>query len=477
MRVLLANPPWQKSATLYGVRAGSRWPFTMKADGPKGLTYLPFPFFLAQAAGLLEREGAAEVLAVDAIAEGLTEAEYDAKVATFAPDLILAETATASFAHDARHAERAKALLPGVKLAWAGPHATIHPERALADNGCVDFCLVGEYEWTLAELAREMARGSLNPAAVAGLAWRKPNGTVAVNPRRALGDINSLPWPSWGHFPMLRYRDPFCGIPEPMVNMLASRGCPHRCDFCLWPETMYGGQAYRVREPQDVAAEMEAAVTRYGFRTVYFDDDTFNLGKKRVLALARAIRERNLGVHLAVMARADGMDEETLDALRGAGLYAVKYGIESGSQAVVDGCGKGLNLSAARRMVEYTKRIGVKVHLTFTLGLAGETGESMRLTRDLALALDPDSLQLSFATPFPGTRFHAWARERGYLSATDHELFDGGQGCVVRTEALSAGEIEAGAEAFRAAWKARLAERRGNPATDTTTGPAGGEPR
>ena len=228
---------------------------------------------------------------------------------------------------------------------------------------------------------------------------------------------------------------------------------------------MYGGHAYRVREAGDVAAEMEAAVARYGFQTVYFDDDTFNLGKKRVLALAGAIRAKRLGVNLAVMARADGMDEETLDALRGAGLYAVKYGIESGSQAVVDGCGKGLDLTVARRVVEYTKRIGVKVHLTFTLGLAGETAESMRLTRELALTLDPDSLQLSFATPFPGTRFHAWARERGYLSATDHELFDGGQGCVVRTEALTTAEIEAGAEEFRAAWKARLAERRAARAT------------
>jgi radical SAM superfamily enzyme YgiQ (UPF0313 family) len=449
----------------------------MKADGPKGLTYLPFPFFLAQATALLEREGAAEVLAIDAIAEGLTEGEYDAKVASFAPDLILAETATASFSHDARHAQRAKTLLPGVRLAWAGPHATSHPDRALADNACVDWCLVGEYEWTLAELVRQLAKGSLDPGTVAGLAWRGADGRVVVNPRRALGDVGDLPWPSWGHFPMLRYRDPFCGIPEPMVNMLASRGCPYRCDFCLWPETMYGGHAYRVREAGDVADEMEAAVGRYGFRTVYFDDDTFNLGKKRVLALAEAIRARDLGVNLAVMARADGMDEETLDALRGAGLYAVKYGIESGSQAVVDGCGKGLDLATARRMVEYTQRIGVKVHLTFTLGLKGETAESMRLTRELALALDPDSLQLSFATPFPGTRFHAWARERGYLSATDHELFDGGQGCVVRTEALSAAEIEEGAEAFRAAWKARLAERQGQAATAPATGPAGGEPR
>ncbi len=454
MRILLANPPWKKSAHLYGVRAGSRWPFTMRADGPKSLTYLPFPFFLAQAAALLERQGGAEVKALDAIAEGLTNEEYEAEVVAFAPDLVLAETAAASFAQDARHARRTRELLPKALLAWAGPQVTIHPETALADNGCVDFCLIGEYEWTLAEMVQGLLSGSFAPEKVRGLAWRGENGAIRANARRDLGRLDDLPWPSWGHFPMLKYRDPFCGVPEPMVNMLASRGCPHRCDFCLWPETMYGGNVYRVRDPQDVAEEMATVVGRYGFKTVYFDDDTFNLGKARVLSLAQAIGDKDLGVHLAVMARADGMDEETLDALRAAGLFAVKYGIESGSQSVVDACGKGLDLETARRMVAYTKKIGVRVHLTFTLGLKGETAETMRQTLDLALELSPDSLQLSFATPFPGTRFHAWAKDKGYLLATDHELYDGGQGCVVRTKELTGTEIEAGAEAFRQAWKA-----------------------
>ncbi len=454
MKVLFANPPWKKAEGRFGVRAGSRWPFTMPTRDETSLPYIPFPFFLAYAAALVEERSDAEVLAIDAIAEGLTVRAYQKRLEDFAPDVIVAETALASFDHDLAHARAAKAALPGVVSVLAGPQASVEPAAILAENPAADFCLVGEYEWTALELIERLSRPGFDPSAVAGLAWRDASGLPRVNARRPLGDLADLPWPAYRHFPMTRYKDYFCGISGLMVNMVASRGCPHRCSFCLWPEVMYGGHAYRVRDPRDVADEMAHLVAAYGFTTVYFDDDTFNIGKKRVLALAEEIRRREIGVDLAVMARADSMDEEMLDALRAAGLVAIKYGVESASPAILARCGKGLDLDVAKRVIRHTQTLGVKTHLTFTLGLPGETGQTMEDSLRLALALDPDSLQVSLATPFPGTPFYEFAAAKGFLEADRSELFDGSNRATVRTEALTRKDLEEGLHAFQQAWKA-----------------------
>jgi len=454
VNVLFANPPWKKEEGRYGVRAGSRWPFTMPASGPDCLPYVPFPFFLAYGAALLAARSDARVLAVDAIAEGLDDAGYDRRVASFAPDIIVAETSQASFPQDIRHAAKAREMLPGVCYVLAGPQASVAPEAILNRYPEVAYCLVGEYEWTALDLVTALSGPDFTPSRIAGLAWRDGQGAPRVNPRRELGPLSELPWPDYRQFPMDRYKDYFCGISGLMVNMVASRGCPHRCSFCLWPEVMYGGHAYRVRDVADVADEMAFLVATYGFKTVYFDDDTFNLGKKRILRLAEEIRNRQTRVDLAIMARADSMDEEMLAALRGVGLVAVKYGLESASPDILKRCGKGLDLEAAKRMIRFTKSLGVKVHLTFTVGLPGETRQTIEDSIRLALELDTESIQVSLATPFPGTPFYAYVASHGYLASSQGDLFDGSHCCVARTEALSCREIEEGFREFQAAWKA-----------------------
>ncbi len=102
---------------------------------------------------------------------------------------------------------------------------------------------------------------------------------------------------------MMNYHDLPGGIPAPSLQMWASRGCPFHCTFCAWPQIMYGGDQYRTRNPIDIVDEMEAMIREYGFKSVYFDDDTFNLGKKRMMTLAEEMIKRKLNVPWAVMAR------------------------------------------------------------------------------------------------------------------------------------------------------------------------------
>jgi len=423
----------------------------MAAPGPKNLKYIPFPFFLAYAAALLEKTDGADVLAIDAIAEGLLEEEYRNRASAFGPQLVVAETSAASFAVDMEHAAWMKREFPECIVAIAGPHATSLSKEVLSQYPQVDYCYIGEYEATLQAMVVSILAGSFEPEQCKGIAYKK-NGRVVVNSRRVLVTLNDLPWPAYHCFPMYNYRDYFCNIPAPMVNMVASRGCPYTCDFCLWPKVMYGGNLYRRRSMYDVADEMEFLIGTYGFRTVYFDDDTFNIGKSRLLVFCNEIMRRGFKTNIAIMARADTMDKFTLEKLVEAGLCAVKFGVESGSQEILDACGKRLDLNAMKRTVRFAKELGVRVHLTFTVGLKGETWDTIRQSIDLALELDPYSLQVSIATPFPGTKFYRDTEKRGHLIKSDSESFDGNTSCVIRTDELSPQQIEKGFHAFRQAW-------------------------
>ena len=435
MRVFLGNAPWRKPG-YYGVRAGSRWPHFED----ERLEYMPFPFFLAYAAAVLERAGV-EVCLVDACAEAIDLPAFLDRAAAFAPDLLLLEVSTISIDTDLATARALRERLPGARLALAGLHAFMHEPAWLAAHPEADFVLVGEYEPTLLELAGRLKAGA-GLAGCAGLLWRDEGGVHDEGRRPLIEDLDSLPWPARHFLPMERYHDEPGSIPRPSVQMWSSRGCPFGCVFCAWPQIMYNSRRYRARSIRDTVDEMEWLVREWGFRSVYFDDDTFNVSKDRTLAFAGEVRRRRLGVPWAVMARADLMDRETLVALRDAGLYSLKYGVESADPGLLREMDKSLDIDRVRETIRLTAELGIKMHLTFLFGMPGETRETARRTIDLALSSGAESVQFSIATPFPGSRYFVELEKSGRLVTQDFERYDGFRSAVVRTEHLDPRDLE-----------------------------------
>ncbi len=435
MRVFLGNPPWSKPG-FYGVRAGSRWPHYEEQQ----LEYMPFPFFLAYAAAVLEREGF-EVLVVDACAARLDREAFLDQAASFAPDLVVLEVSTISIDNDLAVAAALRQRLPESRLAFAGLHAFMYEPAWLAAHPDVDLVLIGEYEITLLELARRLAEGA-SPAGCAGLLWRDDDRIVDEGRRPLLENLDWFPWPARHFLPMNNYHDEPGSIPRPSVQMWSSRGCPYGCVFCAWPQIMYDSRRYRMRSVRDTVDEMEWLVSEGGFRSVYFDDDTFNVHKKRTLEFAREVKSRNLGVPWAVMARIDNMDREILEALQDAGLFALKYGIESADPTLLEQMHKGLDLDKARQVLALTHELGIKMHLTFMFGLAGETRDTARRTIELALEANPESLQFTISTPFPGSRYYNELKQAGRILSDDFEQYDGFRSAVIRTDHLEPRDLE-----------------------------------
>lgn len=447
MRIFLGNSPWQNN-NRYGVRAGSRWPHWQAP----GSIYLPFPFYLAYATAILEKDGF-ECKLIDGIAEHITDGEFIQRGAKFDPDIIVLETSTPTIEIDIQTAIKLRRACPrNVKIVFTGPHISVFQDKFLLETPVVDYLCIGEYDYTLRELVRTLNEHRAVDN-IKGIVYRNSAGNIIINPRReSITNLDELPWPAYHHLPMLKYNDDFNVLPKPMVQMWASRGCPFKCNFCLWPQVIYANHQYRTRDPVKVVDEMEWLINTYGFKSVYFDDDTFDIGKRRILALCSEIKKRGIKIHWAAMARADTLDREILHAMADSGMIAIKYGVESGVQEIVNGCNKHLDLKKVIKTVEITKAVGIKVHLTFTFGLAGETKNTIQKTIDFALELDPDSVQFSIITPFPGTKYYAELKEQGYLLANSWSDFDGNRSAVIRTEHLTTEDLEKALQQAYSVW-------------------------
>ena len=422
MRIILLNLPWHQN-NRWGVRAGSRWPFTSVAEENNYIKYIPFPFFLAYAASLLKSKDN-EIKLIDAIALELDEQSVLDEIDAYSPRLVVIETSTPSFDNDIRIAQKIKRKISNSSIVLCGPHATTYAKDILNKYDFVDYILMGEYEYTLLDLVNKLKkRGSLTT--VLGLGFKSNQAVLINRPRPTLKYLDDLPWPQREAPVIYKYNDGFAGLPVPNVQMCSSRGCPFHCIFCLWPQVLYGEHKYRKRNPVKVVEEMAWLIKEFNFKAVYFDDDVFNIDKPHVISICKEIKKKNIKVPWAVMARADLMNEKLLSFMADAGLYAVKYGVESANNKVLKLCKKNMNLTQAEKMIRYTKKLGIKVHLTFCLGLPGETKQSIQDTVNFISETKPDSLQFSLATPFPGTEYFRYLKKRGVVLSENLIDYDG----------------------------------------------------
>ncbi len=434
MKVCIANPTWREGHSK-GIRAGSRVPNII---GDYEHTFMPFPFLLAYAAAVLEQHGIETVL-IDAIAEGITEEEYLDRVEALRPDLLVVEIGTASYRNDQR-------LLAAVKershafLAVCGPHASALPFEVLGENPSVDVVLIGEIESTLPDLVRSL-EGRWSLGDIRGIAFRDGMREPVRTPVRDVkANLDELPYPHRRTLPLGAYA--IAGYARPTLFIYASRGCPYLCNYCLWPQTMYGPGRYRSRSARAVLQEMNMVFEQHGpFASVYFDDDIFNVGRKRMEEFAGALVDRPGRVPWGCNARPELFDRDLLRKLARAGLFNIRLGIESGDPRIQRRIQKHLDFDAARRCIEDAHAAGVKVHVFYTVGLSGESWESVKRTATFARSIAPDSVSFTITTPYPGTAYYKEALRKGYLITQNWADYNCVRTSVMRTEELTADEV------------------------------------
>lgn len=324
------------------------------------------------------------------------------------PQLIGVTATTSTIGTALKYLEVVKESLPDVLTVMGGPHPTFMPRQTL-ESGAVDVVVQGEGEKTLQELARNPELES-----VRGIAYRDPEGRLKMNPPRPLiKDLDALPFPARHLVPFQSY-----GASQSQSGgIITSRGCVYSCGYCS--SSLIMGKKFRARSPENVADEMEELVDQYGVRDIAFMDDTFLLNKKRAGDIADEIQSRDLDVNFVASSRVDSVNQDLLLRLKEAGMSTLYYGVESGSQRILDLMKKGITLKQAESAVKSAKEVGLKVLASFILGYPGETAEDLDRTIDFSIKLDPDYSQYSILTPFPGTPIYQELQEKGLIDTAD----------------------------------------------------------
>jgi radical SAM superfamily enzyme YgiQ (UPF0313 family) len=246
----------------------------------------------------------------------------------------------------------------------------------------------------------------------------------------------------------LRIENYFIGyLKHPYISFYTGRGCKSRCTFCLWPQTV-GGHRYRTRSVGHVIDEIRWAKAAFPqVKEFFFDDDTFTDDAPRAEAIARELGK--LGVTWSCNAKAN-VPRDTLKVMRDNGLRLLLVGYESGNQQILHNIKKGMLVDVAKRFTKDCHELGIVIHGTFILGLPGETTETIRETIDFAKEINPHTIQVSLAAPYPGTFLYKQAIENGWLDDANAELVnaDGVQIAPLHYPHLSHSEIFHSVEDF-----------------------------
>jgi radical SAM superfamily enzyme YgiQ (UPF0313 family) len=283
---------------------------------------------------------------------------------------------------------------------------------------------------------------------VDGVSYRDGERIVHNRPRATIENMDALPFVMEVYRRDLVVEDYFQGyLLHPYISLYAGRGCRSRCTFCLWPQTV-GGHRYRTRSPENVAAEIKLGRDSFPqVKEFYFDDDTFTDDLPRAETIAKMLAR--LGVTWSCTAKPN-VPYESLKVLKENGLRLLLVGYETGNQQILNNIRKGTRIDIARRFTEDCHRLGITIHGTFVLGLPGETHETIQKTIDFAREVNPHSIQVSLAAPYPGTELYQQATRQGWLVSDSNALVgdNGIQVSALSYPHLSAAEISKALELF-----------------------------
>jgi radical SAM superfamily enzyme YgiQ (UPF0313 family) len=374
MRVLLVFPP-SVTAILSILETTSP---------PLGLAYL---------ASSLEREGA-EVRILDSQALKLSFSDIKQEIKSWKPDIVGATGATSSCFQALGVLDIAKSY--GAKTMAGGPHFTFTDVETLEQFPYVDFVVRGEGERTVVELIKALEDDS-EFSDIQGLTYRNEKDIKRNKDRPLIENIDNIPFPAYHLLPM----DKYIFGNHHYATMLTSRGCPYGCTFCSSSKLF--GKRWRGRSPGNVAEELELLTGKYHVRNIEFLDDTFTLDQKRADKICDEIIDRRLSVTWTCSSRVNTINQNLLEKMKKAGCSTVYYGVETGSQEILNRINKGIKLNQIMNAFKITKEAGIRIIGSFIIGSPGENVNTIKQTISFAKFLKPDFAQFTVCTPYPGT--------------------------------------------------------------------------
>lgn len=404
MKIMLINPNFRD--LLGGIERNFTTPFTL----PLGLAYL---------AGYLQAHND-EVRVVDAHVENLKIHQILKRIKWFGPKVI-GFSAHSSAEHCERLAKVVKEMKSNIVTIIGGVIPSLLPEETLKYYHSIDFLVQGEGEVTFLNLIKTLEKGN-NFTEIPGLGYRRQDGEVVINDKdKLIEDLDSLPFPARNLFPNRLYRY-WPRLPLNVETLItASRGCSAgNCDFCCIGRIF--GTKVRKRNPEKVADEIEECLSKYNIHSFSFIDSTFTYDREFVYRITDIIKKRNLNKKIKwwCSTRVDCIDEELLRKMKSSGCAAISYGIEFGSQEMLDFFNKRIKLEDIERAFYLTKKVGLWSTGYIMINQYTTSFEVIKNTCDFLLKIKPDLLRISPLIVTPGTRLYYLLQKQGCFKNTNY---------------------------------------------------------
>lgn len=290
---------------------------------------------------------------------------------------------------------------PNVKILFGNYHATFNDTRILKKYPFIDACVRGEGENTLLEIAEKFEKGQ-GFEDIRGVTYRNNERIIRNNDRPLIENLNELPFPNRKLLGNVEYKSEVEGLdiaPGKFTSAASSRGCAFKCTFCS--SSMFWNK-WRPRSPENIVQEL-SILENQGYQDLIWVDDNFTINKKRLMKLSNLVRKEKIDLNWMAEGRVTQSSRELLTAMKLMGCKILSYGVESGSQRILDYYNKKINLNQVYDAIKNSKKVGIDIILAnFIVGAPIETREEIIETLNLSLKLDIDFPQFHILGIIPG---------------------------------------------------------------------------
>ena len=377
------------------------------------------PLGLMYIAAALEQAGH-EVQMLDNYLMQQSTEEVQQLVLKLHPTIVGITCGSATYKKCVETAKAIKQVLPECQIIVGGWHASYMPE-SLLETSEIDYAVMGEGERAITDLAAFLVKSDYsNASTVAGVACRGSLGVVKNEP--TFINMDELPFPARHLLPLEKYdRNIDFLNAKPVDIMSISRGCTFNCGFCetkkLW------GNISRQFSPQRVMAEVNDLVTNYGTKGIYFINDNFTIRKNQTAEFCDLLIKSKLDLEWICDTRVDLIDQNILEKMATAGCKTIWFGIESGSQKVLNYINRNITLEQVEEAFKMCRKAGIQIACSFMLGLPSETKEDLMASYRFAEKLDADWCQFNVFIAYPDSLLWREILETGKYTQLDDFLY------------------------------------------------------
>lgn len=367
---------------------------------------------LLYVAAVLKRDLGIQARIIDANTDNLTLNDLERIIAVEKPDIVGFSVLTFNLLNCLEICKIIRKQSPLTKICFGGWHPTLYPRETL-ELGYADYIVIGDGEYTFLELVSHCKekRGDSGQRlnAIKGLGYKNKEGVAVVNPaRKPVPDLNELPFPAYELVDIAKYSN-LLACTGNSLAIITSRGCFQKCIFCDLRKT-----PYRFRNPDNILEEIKLWVGK-NIREFFIQDDNFTISRKRTIEFCRLLIDSGLDIKYKISSRVDYLDDELLGYLKRSGCYRIYFGVESGSQKILDYLEKGISVEQIENVFRLAKKHRIDRFAYIMIGSYPESQKDIDKTLYLIKKIKPEHLHCSICTPMPKTYLYLKLLEDGFI--------------------------------------------------------------